>query len=860
MTTRSSRAVLAAFAVLLAAAVPLSAQEAAADWYVDKPIKDFTFTGLVTVKEADLKAVLKQYIGQKFSQDSGGGFPLLTEMQDKLYALDYFDSIEPNAVPGDDAKTTLIINFTVKEHPSIVSIDVTGNATVRAGEITDKILLKKGDLANNTRLKADVEAVRSLYLDKGYSDVSVSASFVPADKDNTVRAVFTVVEGTPTTIKEIHFSGNTFASESTLRGLMKTKAQFLFDSGVFQESKLEEDKASIVSYYNDHGFVDAAIEKVTRDVQSQGGRNYLVLTLYVKEGDQWNFGGLKFSGNQVFSTDTLSALVYQKPGKTLSMQKLQADIGRVQELYQRNGYIFNQFARDESRDAATHTITYTLKITETDKAHIESIIFKGNTKTKESVLRRGLPFEEGDVFDAAKFVQGYQYLQNLQYFKTVAYDLPTGSAFGLINVVFTVEETSTADINFGIVFSGGDFPVSGTIKWNERNFQGKGQTVGVDLEASPIKQIVALNFYEPWMFGVPWSGGLSVSLDHELQQNVLQDILPPIFGDGQTAIAAPDPYATRQDYLNALASGATIPSQYLMSYDSFNLTFGANTGYTFTFPFGRLSFTGGYTPQLRYVNYDQTLYRPFEENVRDNNKTWNFIDRVAMGTTLDGRDIYWNPTKGYLASQNFTFVGGILFGSRDYIRTDTTLEGFLTIFDIPVTEGWDLQLVAAAHSSLSMILPNYALDSATGTWGWQTKTDYTDQLYIDGMTVGRGWRQLYGNALWDNKFELRMPIIKEAIWLVGFFDAAALWDTPFAGLAAPPATSIDQASIDQFYFSFGFGIRFTIPQFPIRLYLAKGFRISNGAVDWSSFDNIPGHLSIGGVSFGFVISLGGDVF
>ena len=81
-----------------------------------------------------------------------------------------------------------------------------------------------------------------------------------------------VTEGVPTTIKEIHFSGNTAASESTLRGLMKTKVQYLFDSGVFQESKLEEDKTAIIAYYTDHGYVDAKIDKITRTVQTQQRR------------------------------------------------------------------------------------------------------------------------------------------------------------------------------------------------------------------------------------------------------------------------------------------------------------------------------------------------------------------------------------------------------------------------------------------------------------------------------------------------------------------------------------------------------------------------------------------------------------
>jgi outer membrane protein assembly factor BamA len=64
--------------------------------------------------------------------------------------------------------------------------------------------------------------------------------------------------------------------------------------------------------------------------------------------------------------------------------------------------------------------------------------------------------------------------------------------------------------------------------------------------------------------------------------------------------------------------------------------------------------------------------------------------------------------------------------------------------------------------------------------------------------------------------------------------------------------------LDQIFFSTGFGIRFTIPQFPIRLYLAKGFQIKNGFVVWKPPS--PGDLAIGSFNFSFVISLGGNVF
>jgi outer membrane protein insertion porin family len=192
MRTRAARTFATSLILFFAASAWLAAQAAEQEWYVGKPISDFTFTGLVTVKADDLKAIVKPYIGRTFSVD-----PLLWEIEAKLYALDYFETIVPNALSADNAKSSVIIEFTVKERAAVAAVQVKGNTSVRTNEITDKILLKKGDLANQTRLQADIDAVKALYLDKGYADASVSASFAPAQADNEVNAVFTVAEGGP---------------------------------------------------------------------------------------------------------------------------------------------------------------------------------------------------------------------------------------------------------------------------------------------------------------------------------------------------------------------------------------------------------------------------------------------------------------------------------------------------------------------------------------------------------------------------------------------------------------------------------------------------------------------------------------
>jgi outer membrane protein insertion porin family len=815
------------------------------EWYIGKPIKDFTFSGLATVSENDLRPIVKPYIGKTFTMD------LFWEVQGKLFAMDDFENIEGEAKQADDARSSVIVNFSVRERPAVSSIVLVGNHDLRNSDILDKVLLKKGDLVSQAKVKSDETALRGLYLEKGYTDVSISGKFDANQTDNTAVVTFTISEGSQTTIKEIHFSGNTFASESTLSNLMKTKPPFLFDTGVFQESKLEEDKKAIIDYYTDHGYVDAKIERINREVLSEAGKNSLVLTIYIAEGLQWNYGGLDLAGNSVFPTSRLQELAYQKPGKVLSLQKLQADYQRIVTLYQDNGYIYNAFSLKENRNEQAKTIQYTIQILERDKAHIENLIFKGNKVTKDFVLRRELPFEEGDIFDRAKIIDGVRNLYNLGYFSSVDPEPADGSAEGLMNIVFNVEEQSTADITFGMQLSGQQFPITGTIKWGDKNFMGLGQTLGVDLEASPSSQSLSFNFIEPWMFAVRWSGGVTLSFNHSTLQNVYQDILPPFFSDAQFSIAAPDPFTNQTDYLAMVQQGHTVPQQYLMSYDSFDIGIGFTSGYMYHFPPGWLGVNGGISSRFRYLTYDSSLYRPYDPSIRNNWKTWNIINRITTTVYLDGRDNFFNPTTGYKVSQGLGYTGGILFGSRDYIRTDSVLEGFLTLLDLPVAEDWNLLLILAAHSGVSLILPQFGYTPPGGStpiWDWTAPiVDPSDLLYIDGMTVARGWGQVYGEALWDNKIELRVPVTKETLWGIAFFDMAGIWQSP---------TDMFALSANDLLFSFGFGVRFAFPQFPIRLYLGKRFQVQNGQLVWKN-----GTLGDpNGFNFDFIISLGGDVF
>ena len=78
------------------------------NWFLDKPILGFSFSGLVTVAEVELQTLLEDYIGKIFNYD------LFWEIQNRLYALDYFESVTADALPADEEIYGVIINFAIQ--------------------------------------------------------------------------------------------------------------------------------------------------------------------------------------------------------------------------------------------------------------------------------------------------------------------------------------------------------------------------------------------------------------------------------------------------------------------------------------------------------------------------------------------------------------------------------------------------------------------------------------------------------------------------------------------------------------------------------------------------------------------------
>ncbi|MDA3850959.1 MAG: BamA/TamA family outer membrane protein, partial [Spirochaetaceae bacterium] len=448
-----------------------------------------------------------------------------------------------------------------------------------------------------------------------------------------------------------------------------------------------------------------------------------------------------------------------------------------------------------------------------ERAHIESITVSGNIKTREYIIRRELPIEVGDVFSKAKLQEAIMNLYNTGYFDTINPMPYQGSEDLLMDLDISVVEARTADIMMGISFNGGaGFPISGQVKWGDKNFLGTGKDISVQGTISLDTGSVSVQYNEPWLFGRRWAGGFDLSYNYADKGYIAQDV------DGN---GIPDPYNSWADYE---ASNNTIPSSHYMSYQSHSISGGFSTGYTWHFPWvKRIGISGNVRSGLQYIDYDQNIYRPYSSSLIENQQTWQYYDNFSTKLTWDDRNLVYDPTKGYVISQSLT-VGGILDMSiKEYMKSVSRISFYQKLFTYSINED------DRRHAAVLDISSAY---SVLFEKPWKDHLiDYSDLGYrIDGMFFGRGWASVNGGkALWDSSMTIRFPIVSNVLTVDTFLDMVGFWteDDFYEGV-----------QLMDFRFSTGAGIRFANPAFPIGIYLVKKFRFDEeNQIDWEPEPN-----------------------
>lgn len=786
------------------------------EWYLNKAIRGFTYQGLKNVDADLLDDLTYPYIGRQFTQQ------LYREIEGKLNELLKFSVFQAEAKRGGTSNNDLFIHFTFTELPVIRSITFTGNAGIRTKILEDNLTVKKGEFLSLSRVNAGRDALRSLYLGRGYADATVESTYVIDEATNLLDLTYTITEGRQTKIGEIQFEGNREIGNSVLQKEISSKVQSLFNSGNYEAAKVSADSQALQLAYQKRGYIDAKVTDVRlEDIPDDNPAvRKLRVVFVVEEGEQWFLGGIEVEGNTIYSDEQIGSLLSMRPGSVLDISKVQAEIGKIADLYWNEGYVENTIDISEDRDVSQRRISYTVSIGERAQATVEQVIIRGLTKTKPYVLERELAIKIGDIFSKDKYIRSAQNLYNTGLLTNVVPSISYGTEPNTLVITYEVTEGNQMNIGFGATFGGNveGFPVSGFLSWSDTNIGGTGRDLEIMTELSPSSQTATLSFRDTWVGDKRWSNAVNLSFNRSSFTNGrrLGDHSPTT--ELKDNKAYPYPYTSYDAWV--ADNSPTPDSEYLMPYDYFRISLGYTTGYTFMFAPGRLSLSIGPTFTLNRAYFDSDVYTPYDYSVGKYGEQWQFSNRLGMSVTWDGRDLINNTTRGYVVSQSLTYAGGILGGLSNYMRSSSSASAFLKIFEIPgekPTPG-----VVSLNTTVSFMFNQYF--PKDGTWVSGISASKYEYLYIDGITIARGIvPEFYFEFLWDSSLEFSIQLAENVLWGEAFvsatggsFELATVGDSPL-----------------NWYFAAGLGIRLKVPGFPLGLYLVKNAnKIGDSGFKW----------------------------
>jgi outer membrane protein insertion porin family len=396
----------------------------------------------------------------------------------------------------------------VVENPIVNSVTFSGNKKVKSDVLQQVVLLKPRGGLSDARLQSDVNRIKEYYTRSGRNEATVEGK-VETLPNNRANVTFVVNEGARTGVGSIVFVGNKAFTASRLTGVIQTRTtnwlSWLNKRDVYSDEKLQADQELLRRFYLQHGYADFQV--LGADAQFDSARGKYVVTFTVDEGPKYKFGEVAVDSS-IHGVDgnSLKGLVRTKAGRVFNASEIEKSTEALTIELSRQGYVFAQVRPRGDRDYTNNVIAMTYVIDEGPRAYIERIDIRGNTKTRDYVIRREFDLSEGDAYNRVLVDRAERHLRALGFFKTVQISTEPGSAPDKVVLVVNVEDQSTGSFSVSVGVSTSDGLI-GEVALEESNFLGRGQAVRVSVGGSANSRTYSLSFTDPYFLGTRVSAG-----------------------------------------------------------------------------------------------------------------------------------------------------------------------------------------------------------------------------------------------------------------------------------------------------------------------------------------------------------------
>lgn len=459
------------------------------------------FRGNRKVEDDALRVNLRTVPGVILTQD------MLRDDVRTIWQMGFFEDVqvETNTISGG-----VVVIFVLKEKPSIRKIYVSGHDDVGLSKINEILDIKKEQILDPAKVKKNVEKIRELYVQRGFYMAEVTHELV-REGTSEVDVYFRIRENSKVEVRRVNFVGNKGASDDDLRGVMLTQPgdllSFVTSSGTYREDMFQRDIILIQSYYYDRGFINVKIGDPLLELSPD--KRSLYITISVEEGLQYKLGKIDVRGDLIDDRDFYLARLQVKRGEVFNRSKLTQDMQDLTEHYKDKGYAYVNPTPNTTVDEKNRIVDVIFDIQKGSQVSFERINIRGNTKTRDKVIRREMRVSEGETYNQSRLDVSKRRINQLGFFDRVDVSTKRGSADDQMEVNVEVTERQTGAFQIGAGFSSVESFIA-QAQVSQNNLFGRGQMLTLQAQISGIRQLFLLQFEDPYFLDTNWTFGFNL--------------------------------------------------------------------------------------------------------------------------------------------------------------------------------------------------------------------------------------------------------------------------------------------------------------------------------------------------------------
>lgn len=452
-------------------------------------VDDIVVRGIDRVEKGTVLSYLPVRAGERFEQGRDSARVIRA-----LYETELFRDI---SLYRDGS----VLVVEVAERASIASVDIEGNSVLPEEEMNETLRdigLAPGRIFRRSVLDNLETEVRQVYFSRGQYGTRVTST-VKDLENNRVALAVDIVEGAVAKISHVNIVGNRAFEQDRLLNLLQSGVAGLnpFSSrDEYSKAKLEADTETLRAWYLDRGYL--RFEIPSTQVTISPDKRDINVTINIEEGEQYRVGEISFTDrSEVLGEEQLRDLLEMQTGDVYSRKLMTQTNSAIADRLGEDGFAFARVNVVPNIDDEKNTVDLNLNIDAGKRVYVRRILFNGQNRTNDNVLRREMRQMEGSRFSPLALNRSQTRLQRLPYIERVAISTPrVPGSDDQVDIVVNVAEGASGSFGAGAGYGTDGFLFN--INFTQENLFGTGERLALSFDNSTSQDNFSISYTDPY--------------------------------------------------------------------------------------------------------------------------------------------------------------------------------------------------------------------------------------------------------------------------------------------------------------------------------------------------------------------------